>query len=314
LTVIDDILRFSMIASSSVELGLESLHCGDLELKEQRASGPYGQEHGMCAQLAHPTADRRHLQILVAEDSVVNQKLTLHLLAQLGYQGDLVATGLEVIQALQRRHYDIVLMDVHMPEMDGCEATRRIHQQIPPAQRPRIIAMTASESDDDRAQCRAAGMDDYIGKPVQIAELQAVLQRWGHITMAPFGRADAATIPAQEFTSLTRLRAMQSEGILNSERDIVTELIDMFLEDTPPWLVALHEALRRADARAFTQAAHSLKGSCGTIGATHIATICAALEERGGQGHLGAVERSLDDLSAEFQRVRQLLEGIRQRP
>jgi HPt (histidine-containing phosphotransfer) domain-containing protein len=107
---------------------------------------------------------------------------------------------------------------------------------------------------------------------------------------------------------------MQSEGILNSERDIVTELIDMFLEDTPPWLVALYEALQRADARAFTQAAHSLKGSCGMIGATHMATICAALEERGGQGHLGAVERSLDDLSAEFQRVRQLLEGIRQRP
>jgi HPt (histidine-containing phosphotransfer) domain-containing protein len=144
--------------------------------------------------------------------------------------------------------------------------------------------------------------------------MQAVLQRWGHTTMAPLGQVDAATIPEEEFTSLTSLRTMQTEGILNAERDIVTELIDMFLEDTPPWLVALHEALLRSDARTFAQAAHSLKGSCGTIGAKHMATICAVLEERGRQGHLEALETWLDDLSAEFQRVRQVLEGMRQYP
>jgi HPt (histidine-containing phosphotransfer) domain-containing protein len=146
------------------------------------------------------------------------------------------------------------------------------------------------------------------------AEVQAVLQHWGHTTMAPLGQADAATIPEEEFTSLTSLHTMQTEGILNDERDIVTELIDMILEDIPPWLVALHEALLCSDARTFAQAAHSLKGSCGTIGARHMATICAVLEERGRQGHLEALETWLDDLSAEFQRGRQVLDGTRQCP
>lgn len=250
------------------------------------------------------------LYILVAEDNIVNRKVALYLLAQMGYRAEIAANGLEVLQAVQRRRYDIVLMDVHMPEMDGFEATRRIHQQLPAGQRPRIIAMTADTTHADHAQCLAVGMDDYISKPVQVTELQAVLQRWGHATTAPLEREGGTALPEEEFALLTTLRAMQPRG----GRDNVTKLIDLFLEDTPPWLTALHEALMRSDARAFAHAAHSLKGSCATIGAKRMAALCAALEQRAHQDHLEAMEASLDGLAAEFQRVRQVLEGKRQRP
>jgi CheY-like chemotaxis protein/HPt (histidine-containing phosphotransfer) domain-containing protein len=226
----------------------------------------------------------------------------------MGYRADTAANGLEVLQAVQRRRYDIVLMDVHMPEMDGFETTRRLHQQMPAEQRPRIIAMTAHATHGDRAQCLAVGMDDYVSKPVQVAELQAVLRRWGQAATAPRAPEEAAALPEEEFTTRAILRAVQPRG----GRDMVAELIAMFLEDTSPRLTALREALRRSDARAFTHAAHSLKGSCATIGAKRMAALCAVLEQRAHQGRLEALETVLDGLAVEFQRVRQVLEGKRQ--
>jgi CheY-like chemotaxis protein len=157
-------------------------------------------------------AARLPLQILVAEDNRVSQKVAVHLLAQLGYRADMATNGLEVLQAVQRRRYDIVLMDVHMPKMDGLETTRRLHQQLPAEQRPRIIAMTASVTHSDHARCLAAGMDDYLSKPVQMAELQAVLQRWGHPPAAPHESEDEAVPPEEEFATLATLRTMQPRG------------------------------------------------------------------------------------------------------
>jgi signal transduction histidine kinase/CheY-like chemotaxis protein len=122
-------------------------------------------------------AGRTPLQILLAEDNAVNQKLTLRLLAQLGYRADVAGNGLEVLEALERQAYDVVLMDVQMPELDGLEATRRIHARWDPAQCPRIIALTANAMHGDREECLAAGMDDYISKPVRFEDLIAALQR-----------------------------------------------------------------------------------------------------------------------------------------
>jgi CheY-like chemotaxis protein len=106
---------------------------------------------------------------------VVNQKVALLLLRKLGYEADLAADGLEVLDALQRQPYDLILMDVQMPEMDGLETTRRIRHLGSLAQQPRIIAMTANAMQGDRAQCLAAGMDDYISKPMRIQDLLAIL-------------------------------------------------------------------------------------------------------------------------------------------
>ena len=124
-----------------------------------------------------PLAPRRPLRILVAEDNVVNQKLARRMLERRGYRADVAANGLEVLDALRRQRYDVVLMDVQMPEMDGLEATRHIRMQWPAEQAPWIIAMTAHAMEGDRERCLAAGMNDYIAKPVEVRQLDAALER-----------------------------------------------------------------------------------------------------------------------------------------
>ncbi|MBN1177855.1 MAG: response regulator [Anaerolineae bacterium] len=127
-------------------------------------------------------AQRLPLRILVAEDYVVNQKLALRLLAQMGYRADVAANGVEVLQALDRQPYDVVLMDVQMPEMDGLEATRLIYERWPAEARPRIIAMTANAMQGDREICLSAGMDDYVSKPIRVDELIQALARCRPVT------------------------------------------------------------------------------------------------------------------------------------
>ncbi len=116
-------------------------------------------------------------QILLAEDNLVNQKVALRILEKLGYRADVAANGLEVLEALERQHYDMVLMDIQMPEMDGEEATRQIIDKYPGDERPRIVAMTAHAMDGDREHYLDAGMDDYVSKPVRVQELVDALER-----------------------------------------------------------------------------------------------------------------------------------------
>ena len=120
-------------------------------------------------------AARHPLRILLAEDNVVNQKLALRLLQQMGYRADLASNGVEAIESVERQTYDVVLMDVQMPEMDGLEASRRITAALPDGRRPRIVAMTANAMQGDREMCLAAGMDDYIAKPIRVDELVEAL-------------------------------------------------------------------------------------------------------------------------------------------
>jgi CheY-like chemotaxis protein len=122
-------------------------------------------------------AARLPLHILLVEDNAVNQKLALRLLSQMGYRADVAGNGLEAIQALERQDYDVVLMDVQMPEMDGLEATRPIRKRLPDERQPRILAMTANAMQGDREACLEAGMDDYISKPIRVEELISVLEQ-----------------------------------------------------------------------------------------------------------------------------------------
>ena len=138
---------------------------------------PAAKQTSQPAKADQKMAERLPLAILIAEDNVFNQKLATHLLGQMGYRADLAANGLEAIQSVERQHYDVILMDVQMPEMDGLEATRQICARWSRKQRPQIIAMTANAMQGDREMCLQAGMDDYISKPIRIAELTAALER-----------------------------------------------------------------------------------------------------------------------------------------
>ena len=156
-----------------------------LEIEAPAAELPAAIAKGSATVRPDPHMAARHpLRILLAEDNLVNQKLALRLLSQMGYRADVAANGIEVIESLERQPYDVVLMDVQMPEMDGLEATRRIVARWPDGQRPRIIAMTANAMQGDREACLAAGMDDYITKPVRSDELVRSLQA-SHVRTKP---------------------------------------------------------------------------------------------------------------------------------
>ena len=119
-------------------------------------------------------ATRNPLKILLAEDNAVNQKLALKMLERFGYRADVAANGVEVLESLERQHYDVIFMDVQMPDMDGLEATRQIRAK---GSGIHIVAMTANAMQGDREECLAAGMNDYVSKPIQVSELQSALER-----------------------------------------------------------------------------------------------------------------------------------------
>ncbi|MGH9665203.1 MAG: response regulator, partial [Bryobacteraceae bacterium] len=133
-------------------------------------------------------AERLPLRLLVAEDNPVNQRVIERFLERIGYRADIVANGLEALASLGSHAYDAVLLDVHMPEMDGLEVARRVGERFPHSTRPRLIAMTASAMSGDRETCLAAGMDDYISKPLRMQALQDALERcapdWRAVTPA----------------------------------------------------------------------------------------------------------------------------------
>jgi len=146
--------------------------------------GLFGSDTGTAVASAPATpridgelAARHPLRILLAEDNVVNQKLALRLLQQMGYRADLASNGVEAIESVQRQTYDVVLMDVQMPEMDGLEASKAIAARWGARERPRIVAMTANAMQGDRDLCIAAGMDDYVTKPIRVDALVEALTR-----------------------------------------------------------------------------------------------------------------------------------------
>jgi signal transduction histidine kinase/ActR/RegA family two-component response regulator len=137
--------------------------------------GPQPDERPNRLKVRTDLAEDLPLRILIAEDNVITQKVTLHMLEKMGYRADVAGDGLEALRALNRQQYDVVLMDVQMPELDGLEAATRIRRELPNERQPWIIAMTAAAASEDRAQCLESGMDDYISKPVKVLELQAAL-------------------------------------------------------------------------------------------------------------------------------------------
>jgi CheY-like chemotaxis protein len=207
------------------------------------------------------------LRILLADDNTINQRVALGQLHKLGYVADVVANGIEVLEALRRRPYDVVLMDCQMPEMDGYEATRalRKHEERAtggtPARRVRIIAMTAHAMEGDREKCLAAGMDDYISKPVRTSDLRAALDRTPADPTA--AETPLAGLPAEP-VDLAQLRDLVDDDPVQ-----VRELIGTYLTQADELMNGLREALQAGSATEAKRLAHKRLGSsaaCGMIG------------------------------------------------
>jgi PAS domain S-box-containing protein len=249
-------------------------------------------------------AQRLPLHILLAEDNAVNQKLALRLLAQMGYRADVAGNGLEAIQALERQAYDVILMDVQMPEMDGLEATRRICQRWRVGKRPRIIAMTANAMQGDREMCLAAGMDDYLSKPIRVNELVAALTHSATIqTTGGEKVSESSVIDPAAYDEL-----VASTG---GDPDFIRELIDTYLTDAPGLFAQMRSALTSGDAETFRRAAHSLKSNSASLGALTLSALAKELEMMGKAGTLEGAAAKIAAADVEYERVKAALENKR---
>jgi CheY-like chemotaxis protein/HPt (histidine-containing phosphotransfer) domain-containing protein len=277
-----------------------------------------------------PTMGQRlPLRILVAEDNVINQQVSLSLLGRLGYRADVAANGLEVLSSLRRQPYDVVLMDVQMPELDGLEATRRV-RQLPPVKlaaqaQPRIIAMTANAMREACDLCLEAGMDDYVSKPVKVQELMRALRRChphrpvaarhaqGELDAKSVG-ADSPDKPAPGTTApevldpraLDRLRrtlGRQAENMLPG-------LLEGFLRDAERLLADARRALEQELADDLLRAAHTLKSTSATVGAMQLSSVARRLEHQARLGTLEAADKQIAKAQSELDRVRIALAAI----
>ena len=283
--------------------------------------------------------------VLVAEDHPVNQSVALRMLEKLGYEVDLVENGAEALQAVKGTEYAAILMDCHMPEMDGYEATRQIRDWEGLRQRVPIIALTASAMRGDRERCIAAGMNDYITKPVHPDDMAGALQRWTGFALEAQGSEPVTTLslfdtaelkppdvtqmvkteasepaptnsatpercaggPPVDLAVLDNLSGLQRPG----QPSFLVRMIDLFLEDAVRRCAAMREAAQASDPKRLTHEAHSLKSSASVLGAHHMSELCRQLEHRGRAERLDGTAETVSALEQEFGRVKEVLEPRR---
>ncbi|MFV9504741.1 MAG: ATP-binding protein [Oscillochloridaceae bacterium umkhey_bin13] len=224
------------------------------------------------------TAGLVPLRILLAEDNRVNQQVALRMLERLGYQADLAANGLEALQVLRRQAYDVVLMDVQMPELDGVEATRMIRAELPANRQPRIIAMTASAMVGDREACLAAGMDDYLSKPVQREALSEALRRVKPLVDGPA----MINLPMHETALLdaTTVERLRLDLGLSFAEDLAA-LSQVYREQLNADVATMRQATQEGNQRIVTLLAHRLHGASVTLGLQQAGRLCRMIEAGG---------------------------------
>jgi CheY-like chemotaxis protein/nitrogen-specific signal transduction histidine kinase len=273
-------------------------------------------------------ASRHPLRVLLCDDNIINQKVALRLLQQMGYRADLAANGLEAMAALDRQPYDLIFMDVMMPEMGGLEATRLIRErQQHPSGFPNykadiaVIAMTASAMEGDREKCLAAGMDDYIAKPVRLEEIRMIVERWaavigkteavatppasGHAPpaaniVAPAG--PAISLPQEEPVDMARLNEFT-----DGDKDNLRELVTLYLEQTEDQVKQLEAAVRADSAKEVRRLAHSCAGASATCGMRRLVPLLRELERQGSEEQLTNAIQLSDQVKEELGCIREFL-------
>jgi signal transduction histidine kinase/CheY-like chemotaxis protein len=246
-------------------------------------------------------SERFPLRILLAEDNAVNQKVAVNILQRFGYHPDVAANGKEVIDALRRQPYDLVLMDVHMPELDGLEATRQIRAEWQGDTGPRIMAMTAGVLPDEIQACSAAGMDGFLTKPISIGELRSLLE-------GSSGPERTRMAPANSAASLDAETVARLFELATEEDDVASEIIQSFVGDTPPVLASMRESIAAQDADRISSLAHYLKSSCGVVGAVAMTRLCRNLEDRENIFSVSDATDLVTRLETEFDRAVEALQ------
>jgi PAS domain S-box-containing protein len=264
------------------------------------------------AREALPDFSHRKARILLAEDNITNQQVALGILKKLGVTADAVANGVEALHALETLPYDLVLMDVQMPELDGLAATKKIRSGKSARggrKSPPIVAMTANALQGDREICLAAGMDDYVSKPISPQALAGILERW--LPVSSGVRSQESEVRSQKAEEPPSPVIWDRAGMLArlmEDEDLVGTLARGFLDDIPRQIEALSVALRTGDAATAHRIAHTIKGASANVGGEALRLIALEMERAGIAGDLGSVGMRMGDLSAAFDRLRQEME------
>ncbi|NTV14548.1 MAG: response regulator [Desulfobulbaceae bacterium] len=271
------------------------------------ATGRSPQQSDECQPLE--ASQREKFHILLAEDNPVNQEVALTVLAQLGYAADAVANGAEAIAALEANPYDLVLMDIQMPEMDGLDATRIIRSgatRVPNPKLP-IVAMTANAMPGDQKQCLSAGMNDYISKPFSRQSLHLVLERWlnvGEPGSSQLGQEGLPMAVTEPDIAIFDRKAVLAR--LANDEVVLARVMRMFIEAAPTELVALKSLIAKSEAKAAGQMGHKIKGSAAMLSCHTLEAAAFALEKAGKAGDLIALRAGLPALEKALEQVREL--------
>lgn len=255
-------------------------------------------------------------RVLLAEDNVVNQRVGAAMLEHLGFAVDVVADGTQAVTAAIHTHYRAILMDCQIPGLDGYQATGEIRRREDPCRHTPIIAVTSSAGESDQQRCLAAGMDDYLTKPLGLRTLAAALARW-----APAGLPVNGVPPAEADPSSGRPNVADSsrpvldaqvvarlEGLgAASGQDLVEQLARLFLVEADARISALRLALADGDVAEVVRSAHMLSGASANLGATELARLCATLSQHNRAADLVGRVELLAGIEAELERVRSAL-------
>ena len=267
-------------------------------------------------------SQRLPLRILLCDDNLINQKVASRVLGQMGYSAKVAGNGVEALSAIDSAPYDMVFMDVMMPEMDGLEATRQIRQrQKDRANHPNykaqmiIVAMTASAMPGDREKCLESGMDDYLSKPVRPEDVRAVIERWGtKAGMQDSAGTDSAVETANVLVSTDKI--MNDKLAVDMERlneftegnpENLTELVTLYMKQTTDQLQQLEVAVKAGDAPTVKRLAHSCAGASATCGMQRIVVPLRELERQGHEGTLVTASELYSQVTQEFELIRQTL-------
>jgi CheY-like chemotaxis protein len=303
------------------------------ELLRRVLSGakPAAPKAPISAKLDGTLASRLPLRVLVCDDNAVNQKVAFRLLQQMGYRADVAGNGVEALEALDRQPYDLIFMDVMMPEMDGLEATQQIRaRQKQPSQFPNykspliIVAMTASAMYGDREKCLASGMDDYVAKPVRLEDVRTIVERWGKAATLtePAASAENGSKLAEKADLAGQTKPAAAAASADAPVDMsrlldftdgdpenLRELVTLYLTQTEEQLGQLKAAVQAGNAQEVRRLAHSCAGASATCGVRQLVSLLRELERQGFEGQLTSAAQLSREAGEEFQRIRSFLEA-----
>ncbi|PZU95705.1 MAG: multi-sensor hybrid histidine kinase [Pseudanabaena sp.] len=253
--------------------------------------------------------DRLPLRILIAEDNLINQELAMAMLIKMGYQPDVVDNGLAVLETLQVNHYDLLFLDVQMPEMNGLETASYLvnhwHELHTGYARPIIIAMTASAMQGDREMCLQAGMDDYISKPIMMESLQRTIEQWASGMQPEQGTIELTTgedIQKSKDPSVIDPAAIKNLEQINPK--LIGRMVHLFTsEEAPVLLATLRQAIANNDLQEVSYTAHTLKGSSNILGAKALGKLCLEVELKGKQGDREGLPELMAEIETQYQKA-----------